>query len=92
MNDSGATSSVEAFFETKTYTAHKSRYGHNHTITRPADHKVILIVSQEYARIFKKLGRKFAAEVVCETINVAGFFQTAQQIVHKGQVIPVAVG
>ena len=35
INDSGATSSAEAIFEVKTYTACPSRYKHNNATTNP---------------------------------------------------------
>ncbi len=37
VNDSGAKSAAEAFFEIKTFTACKSQYNHNNTNLRPVD-------------------------------------------------------
>ena len=54
-NDRGATSPAEAFFEVKIYTLCISRYDHDQKATGPADHRARL-VSQEYARKFKKNG------------------------------------
>ena len=51
VNDSGATMSVEALFEVKTYTACPTRYKENNATTGPAEQRATLI-SQEYSRKF----------------------------------------
>ena len=48
VNDSGATSSAEAIFEVKTYTAFKSRYDKDNSTTSLADRRAKEI-EQEYS-------------------------------------------
>ena len=51
-----------------------------------------LLVSQEYARKFKKLDAKFASEVVGSEGGIVGPFETSQRRFHRGQVIPLVAG
>ena len=78
INDSGATSSAEAFFEVKTFTACPSRYKHNNATTNPAEHRATEI-EKEYIRKFKNLDKKFAADVVGNGNNdIVGPFEASQ--------------
>ena len=75
INGSGATSTAEAFFEVKTYTACKSRYKHNNETIKPPDRRAREI-TQSYRQRFKKLGRLFAADIVGEgTGDIVGPFE-----------------
>ena len=92
INDSGASSSGEAFFEVKTYQPGNTRYDHNHSDLKPADRRARDITS-EYSRKFKKLDRKYAADVVGEGDNgIVGPFEAAQGRFIGGQVVPLVVG
>ena len=92
VNDSGITSSAEAIFEVKTYTACPSRYNHNNDTIRPADRRGREAV-REYRRGFRKLDRQFAADVVGDgDSNVVGPFSAAQGRFFRGQVIPLCAG
>ena len=92
INDSGAISAAEAFFEVKTYTACKSRYKHNNTNIKPADRRAREI-TQSYKRKFKKLDTLFAADVVGDGDgDVTGPFEQAQNRFWKGQVILICAG
>jgi hypothetical protein len=62
VNDSGATSAAEAFFEIKIFTACKSQYNHHNTNLRPVDQRVNEVILS-CDRIFKKLDYLFAADV-----------------------------
>ena len=46
INDSGASSSGEAFFEVKTYQPGNTRYDHNHSDLKPADRRARDITSE----------------------------------------------
>ena len=92
FNDSGATSSAEAIFEVKSYVPCISRYDHNNQHVNPADRRAKQ-VSQEYKSKFKKLDRKFAADVVGDgTGAVVGPFEAAQGNFLRQQVIPLVAG
>lgn len=92
VNDSGATSTAEAIFEVKTYTACTTRYNHNNTTTKPPDRRA-REVTNEYSRKFKKLDTVFAEEVVGSGENgTTGPFETAQGRFFRGQVIPITAG
>ena len=91
VNDSGATTTAEAFFEMKTYTACKSRYQYNNTTRNPADRRATE-VSGAYSSKFRKLDRLFAAEVVGEGDHVVGPFSAAQARFFRGQAIPLYAG
>jgi hypothetical protein len=92
INDSGATSAAEEFFEIKTFTACKSQYIHNNTNLRPVDplaHEVLLSYDQK----FKKLDCLFAADVVDDgTSEVVGPFEAAKKRFIRGAVIPICAG
>ncbi len=92
VNDSGATSAAEAFFEIKTLMACKSQYDHNNTNLRPVDwraHEVILSYDQK----FKKLDSLYAADVVGNgTREVVGPFEAAKKRFFKGTVISIFAG
>ena len=92
VNDSGAKRDAEAFFEIKTMTACKSRYGHNNNRMDPVDRRAKLVV-QSYSRKFKKLDKKFAADVVGDgNSGTVGPFEAAQKQFFRGQVIPLCAG
>ena len=92
INDSGASSSGEAFFEVKSYYPGNTRYDHNHSELKPADCRARDITSQ-YSRKFKMLDRKYAADVVGEGDNgIVGPFEAAQGRFIGGQVIPLVAG
>ena len=92
VNDSGATSTAEAIFEVKTYTACNSRYDHNMTISNAPNRRAKLITN-EYNNKFKRLDSTFAQEIVGDGTNgITGPFQTAQGRFYRGQIIPVCVG
>jgi hypothetical protein len=92
INGSGATSSAEAFFEIKTFTACNSRYKHNNTTSKPVERRAKQ-VSQSYSRKFKKLDTLFAADVVGDGSGPAvGPFEAAQSRFYRGQVIPICAG
>jgi len=92
INDSGASSSGEAFFEVKSYYPGNTRYDHNHSELKPADRRARDITSQ-YSRKFKMLDRKYAADVVGEGDNgIVGPFEAAQGRFIGGQVIPLVAG
>ena len=92
INDSGATSSAEAFFEVKTYTACPSRYKHNNSTKTPAERRAGEI-EKNYVRKFKNLDKKFAADVVGDGNNdIVGPFEAAQGRFYRGQVIPLCFG
>ena len=75
INDSGASSSGEAFFEVKTYHPGNTRYDHNHLALKPADRRARDITS-EYSRKFKNLDKKYAMDVVGEGDNgIVGPFE-----------------
>ena len=63
VNDSGLTRDAEAFFEVKTFTACKSRYGHNNKRATPVNQRAQGMV-QSYNRKFKRLDNNFATDVV----------------------------
>jgi hypothetical protein len=92
VNDSGAMSGAEAFFEIITFTACKSQYDHNITNLRPVDqhaHEVILSYDQK----FKRLDSFFAADVIGNgTSDVVGLFEAAKKRFFKGTVIPTCAG
>ena len=89
INDSGSSRVAEAIFEVKTFTACKSRYGHNNSRTAPVDIRARMIVSS-YGKKFKTLDMKFAADVVGDGKgNIKGPFETAQRQFLCGQVIPI---
>jgi hypothetical protein len=92
VNDSGATSAAEAFFEIITFMAFKSQYNHNNTNLKPVEwcaHEVILCYDQK----FKKLDSLFAADVVGDgTSEVVGPFEAAKKRFFKGTVIPICAG
>jgi hypothetical protein len=92
VNDSGATSAAEAFFEIKTFMACKSRYNHNNTKLRPVNwctHEVIL----SYDWKFRKLDCLFAADVGGDgTSEVVGPFEATKKRFFKGTVIPTWAG
>ena len=92
VNDSGARRDAEAFFEVKTMTACKSRYGHNNNRMSPVGRRAKLVV-QSYNRKFKKLDSKFAADVVGGGNNgIVGPFEAAQKNFYCGHVIPLCAG
>ena len=92
VNDSGATSSAEAIFEVKTYTACNSRYNHNNTTTKPAERRAREI-SLSYKRKFKKLDTLFASDVVGDgSGDITGPFEASQCRFYRGQVIPIVAG
>jgi len=92
VNDSGATSSAEAIFEVKTYTACNSRYNHNNTTTKPAERRARKI-SLSYKRKFKKLDTLFASDVVGDgSGDITGPFEASQCRFYRGQVIPIVAG
>ena len=57
----------------------------------PAD-RWARLVTQEYARKFKKLDAKFASEVVGLDSTRVGPIETSQRRFHGGQVIPLVAG
>ena len=57
----------------------------------PADRRA-REVTLEYARKFKVLDRKYAADVVGDGDEAVGPFEAAQQQFFRGQVIPLCVG
>ena len=91
VRDSGAATTAEAFFEVKTMTACPSRYDHDNEHVSPADCRA-REVTLEYARKFKVLDRKYAADVVGEGDEALGPFEASQQQFYRGQVIPLCVG
>ena len=92
INDSGASSTGEAIFEIKTYTACPSRYEHNNTTTCPPDRRA-KEVTHEYRRKFKKLDTKFASNVVGDgDSDIVGPFEASQGRFYRGQVIPLCAG
>ena len=92
VNDSGATSTAEAIFEIKTFTACKSRYRHTNRSSKPVDRRE-REVTQSYNRKFKKLDKQFAAEVVGDGSNdIVGPFEASQQRFYRGQVVPMCSG
>jgi hypothetical protein len=92
VDDSGAVSAAEAFFEMKTLMACKSQYNHNNTNLRPVDqhaHEVILSYDQK----FKKLDCLFAADVVGDgTSKVMGPVEAPKKRFFRGAVIPICAG
>jgi hypothetical protein len=92
INDSGSTSTAEAFFEVKTFTACKTRYKHNNATIKPPDRRAREI-TLSYKRKFKKLDKLFAADIVGDgTGDVIGPFQQSQNRFWRGQVIPICAG
>ena len=76
----------------KAYQPGNTRYDHNHLDLKPADRRARDITS-EYSRKFKKLDRKYAADVVGEGDNgIVGHFEAAQGRFIGGQVVPLVVG
>ena len=63
----------------KTFTACKSRSGHNNSKTAPVDRRARMVVSS-YGKKFKTLDMKFAADVVGDgKRDIKDPFETAQQ-------------
>ena len=92
INDSGASSTAEAIFEVKTFTACPSRYKHNNETIKPPDRRAREITNS-YSRKFKKLDRLFAADIVGDgTGDIIGPFEQSQNRFWRGQVIPVCAG
>ena len=92
INDSGASTTDEAFFELKTMTACVSRYGHVNTDTTAAERRAKAI-NVNYHKRFKKLDEVFASDVVVDgTTGITGPFEAAQGRFFTGQVIPLVVG
>ena len=92
VNDSKTTSSAEAIFKVKTYTACITRYNHNNTTTKPPDQRA-REVTNEYSRKFRKLDTVFAEEVVGNGENgTTGPIEIAQGRLFCGKVIPTTAG
>jgi hypothetical protein len=92
INDSGASTTDEAFFEIKTMTACISRYGHVNIDTTAAERRAKAI-NVDYHKRFKKLDEVFASDVVGDgTAGITGPFEAAQGRFFTGQVIPLVVG
>ena len=92
VNDSGSRRDAEAFFEVKTFTACKSRYGHNNSKMTPVSCRAKMVV-QSYNRKFKRLDNNFATDVVGDGNNgITGPFEAAQKHFYRGQVIPLCAG
>ena len=89
----GVTTTAEAFFEIKTYTACKTRYSHNNNdLNKPPDRRA-KEVNSIYRSKFKKLDKKFAADIVGDgTGDIVGPFEAAQAWFYRGQVIPLCAG
>ena len=91
INDSGSKRDAEAFFEVKTFTACKSRYGHNNNRISPVSRRAQMVV-QSYNRKFKKLDNNFATDVVGDgSDGVVGPFEAAQKHFY-GHVISLCAG
>ena len=84
INDSGASTTDEAFFEIKTMTPCRSRYGHANTDTTAAERRAKAICVNYHKR-FKKLDEVFVSDG-------SNPFETAQGRFLTGQVIPLVVG
>ena len=92
VNDSGSRRDAEAFFEVKTFTACKTRYGQNNSKMTPVNRRAKLVV-QSYNRKFKRLDNNFATDVVGDGNNgITGPFEAAQKHFYRGQVIPLCAG
>ena len=92
VNDSGSRRDAEAFFEVKTFTACKSRYGHNNSKMSLVSRRAKMVV-QSYNRKFKRLDNNFATDVVGDGNNgITGPFEAAQKHFYRGQVIPLCAG
>ena len=92
INDSGASSSGDAFFEVKSYQPNNTRLDHNNKETKPADHRAKEVVNQ-YSNKFKRLDKQYAADIVGNGDNgIVGPFESAQKRFIGGQVIPLVVG
>ena len=92
INDSGASSSGDAFFEVKSYQPNNIRLDHNNKETKPADRRANEVVNQ-YSNKFKRLDKQYAADIVGNGENgIVGPFESAQKRFIGGQVIPLVVG
>ena len=92
INNSGVTTTAEAFFETKTYTACKTRYAHNNNDVNKSPDRRAKEVNSIYRSKFKKLDKQFAADIVGNgTGDMAGPFEASQARFYRGQV-PLCAG